>query len=516
MNKQQFMALLKLGLIQSNPQMTNRLRSKGKNGDDLIKGLLLQNLIFPIFIVILYGGIFMAQNLYQYPGQFNGLFLVLVGISLSQGISLIYNTFFDNNDFDHYKTLPIPLNLVIWSKSFITVFTIIIYLFPCLAAFINYSLHSGTSPVLAIILSIFLWIVLIVFIFLLSLLLLFGLSLIPAFKHRLKQVAKVMMILTSVLVVIAILMNSYTAQNLEAAPVFFIRPLLFALSQPFAISGVSSLLGLVMVVALMVILTRSKIYPLLSQNEVNVVTKATKKAVGQKDNAHSILWRYQWRLIGESTLLFQIFSATILLPLFFGFSFMQIIAELKAGTEYYGIFLLVGVLLASLIVTPNSLPAILVSLERQNFHFLATTPQDIKKYLRLKFQFILIIQGALTLLILFGIALVGKFTLFSAIVFVLGGVLYTIPATANYLLKDYRQPFFEWSDYIQLINRGRSNAKMVLIMFAKWIATIIAVVVAVVLVAFFGAFWPNMLLSLLVVGGILAMYIWQILKWQKI
>src|SRR5699024_3105751 len=89
-------------------------------------------------------------------------------ISLSQGISLIYNTFFDNNDFDHYKTLPIPLNLVILSKSFITVFTIIIYLFPCLAAFINYSLHSGTNPVLAIILSIFLWIVLIVFIFLRS------------------------------------------------------------------------------------------------------------------------------------------------------------------------------------------------------------------------------------------------------------------------------------------------------------------------------------------------------------
>ena len=172
--------------------------------------------------------------------------------------------------------------------------------------------------------------------------------------------------------------------------------------------------------------------------------------------------------------------------------------------------------MASLIVTPNSLPAILVSLERQNFHFLATTPQDIKKYLRLKFQFILIIQGALTLLILLGIALVGKFTLLSATVFVLGGVLYTIPATANYLLKDYRQPFFEWSDYIQLINRGRSNARMVLIMFAKWIVTIIAVVVAVVLVALFGAFWPNMLLSLLVVGGILAMYIWQILKWQKI
>ena len=516
MNKQQFVALLKLGLIQSNPQMTNRLRSKGKYGDDLVKGLVLQNLIFPIFIVILYGGIFMAQNLYQYPGQFNGLFLVLVGISLSQGISLIYNTFFDNNDFDHYKTLPIPLNLVILSKSFITVFTIIIYLFPCLAAFMNYSLHAGINSVLAIILSIFLWIILIAFVFLLSLLLLFGLSLIPSLKHRLKQVAKVMMILTSVLVVIAILMNSYTAQNLESSPVFFIRPFLFALAQPLSISGVVSLVGLVMVIAVMVILTRSKIYPLLSQNEVNGVTKATKKALGQKENAQSILWRYQWRLIGESTLLFQIFSATILLPLVFGFSLMQMLAEFKAGNEYYGIFLLIGVLLASLMVTPNSLPAILVSLERQNFHFLATTPQDLKKYLRLKFQFILIIQGALTLLILLGIALVGKFTLLSATVFVLGGVLYTIPATANYLLKDYRQPFFEWSDYIQLINRGRSNAKMVLIMFAKWIATIIAVVVAVVLVSIFGAFWPNIILSLLVVGGIIMMYIWQFFQWRKI
>ena len=146
---------------------------------------------------------------------------------------------------------------------------------------------------------------------------------------------------------------------------------------------------------------------------------------------------------------------------------MQVIAELKAGTEYYGIFLLVGVLLASLMVTPNSLPAILVSLERQNFHFLATTPQDIKKYLRLKFQFILIIQGALTLLILLGIALVGKFTLLSATVFVLGGVLYTIPATANYLLKDYRQPFFEWSDYIDGPIEDTLNRKSPLWVFGK-------------------------------------------------
>ena len=153
MNKQQFVALLKLGLIQSNPQITNRLRDKGKHGDALVKSLLLQNTILPLFIVILYGGIFMLQNLYQYPGQFNGLFLVLVGISLSQGISLIYNTFFDNNDFDHYKTLPIPLDLVIMSKSFITVFTIIVYLFPCFLAFVNYSIHAGTNLIVVELLS---------------------------------------------------------------------------------------------------------------------------------------------------------------------------------------------------------------------------------------------------------------------------------------------------------------------------------------------------------------------------
>ena len=40
MNKQQFVALLKLGLIQSNPQITNRLRDKGKHGDALVKSLL--------------------------------------------------------------------------------------------------------------------------------------------------------------------------------------------------------------------------------------------------------------------------------------------------------------------------------------------------------------------------------------------------------------------------------------------------------------------------------------------
>ena len=45
MNKQQFVALLKLGLIQSNPQITNRLRDKGKHGDALVKSLLLQNTI---------------------------------------------------------------------------------------------------------------------------------------------------------------------------------------------------------------------------------------------------------------------------------------------------------------------------------------------------------------------------------------------------------------------------------------------------------------------------------------
>ena len=516
MNKQQFVALLKLGLIQSNPQITNRLRDKGKHGDALVKSLLLQNTILPLFIVILYGGIFMAQNLYQYPGQFNGLFLVLVGISLSQGISLIYNTFFDNNDFDHYKTLPIPLDLVIMSKSFITVFTIIVYLFPCFLAFANYSIHAGTNLIVGIFLAIFLWVFLICFIFMVSLLLLFGLSLLPAFKHRLKQVAKVMMIITSVLVILAIFLNSYTSQNLEAQPLFFIRPLLIVLAQPFSVQGLSCIGGIILLIAILFRLTRIKIYPLLSQNEVNSIAKSTKRAVRQKDNAKTILWRYQLRLIGESTLLFQVFSTTLFLPLVFGFSFMQMIADLKVGNEYYGLFLLLGVLLASLLVTPNSLPAILVSLERQNFGFLATTPQDLKAYLLLKFCFILIIQEVASLVVLLFIAIFGKFTIIGSILFVLGGALYTIPATAHYLLKDYKKPFFEWSDYIQLINRGQSNAMMLLIMFVKLIVTISAVVITAVSVELLGAFWANLIMSIIVSMGILSFGGWQILKWREI
>ena len=195
---------------------------------------------------------------------------------------------------------------------------------------------------------------------------------------------------------------------------------------------------------------------------------------------------------------------------------MQMIADLKVGNEYYGLFLLLGVLLASLLVTPNSLPAILVSLERQNFGFLTTTPQDLKAYLLLKFRFILIIQEVASLVVLLFIAIFGKFTIIGSILFVLGGALYTIPATSHYLLKDYKKPFFEWSDYIQLINRGQSNAMMLLIMFVKLIVTIIAVVIKAVSVELLGAFWPNLIMSIIASMGILAFGGWQILKWREI
>lgn len=516
MNKQQLIALLKLGLIQSNPQLTTRLRIKGKYGSELVKSLLIQNLILPFIFILLYGGIFIFQNLYQYAGQFNGLFLVLVGVSLVQGISLIYNTFFDSNDFDHYKTLPISIHLVILSKAFVTVFSIIVYIIPCFIAFLNYSLNAGTNIFLSVILSLFLWLFLIIFIFTLSLLVIFGLSLLPIFKQRLKQIAKAMMIITSVFVLGAIFYNSYMGTNIETKPFFFIRPMLNILAQPFTTSGILSFIGIITILFVLLLLTKLKIYPLLIQNDIQTVAKSTKRNIGKKDNGTKILWRYQLRLIGESTLLFQIFSSTLLLPMILSFSLINLGQMIQSMNHFYGLFFLMGVLIASLVVTPNSLPAILVSIERQNFIFMTTTPLKLKSYLNLKLRFILTIQLSVNFILFVAICLLGKLPWLVSLLFIFGGVLYTIPACISQLIKDYRNPFFVWSDYTQLISKGQSNAKMAVLLLLKWIVMIIVAAVVVLAVHFLQPFWPNLMVSIVTLSFLLAYNISQYLKWRHI
>lgn len=516
MNKRQFLALLKLGLIQSNPQITQRLRAKGKYGPALIKSLVLQNTLFPLLLVVVYGGIFLSQDLYRYPGQFNGLFLVLIGISLSQGITLIYNTFFDNNDFDHYKTLPLSIDMVIFSKSFITIFTIIVYLLPCFIAFLNYGLNAGTNIVLTLLLSLLFWLFLIILLFSLALLLLFGLSLVPAFKQKLKQIAKTMMVITSLLILLAIMLNTYQTASLSAKPYFFIQPFLNVLKQPFSKLSLLSLGIILAVIVILVLLTRIKIYPLLTQNDLNQATKQTKKALTNSTNAKHIFIRYQMRLIGESSLLFQIFSMTFIMPIVLSFSMVNLIALFNNLDRYFGLFLLLGVLITSLVVTPNSLPAILVSLERQNFPFLFTTPLSKKMYLNLKLTFILAVQLVANALLLLFICFIAKLNLLSALCFLIGGLWFTIPSCMHYLFKDYRFPFFEWSDYLQLVTRGQSNGKLFFMMLLKWIVAIVLVVVITLASSIFGTFWPNLLASIAVVVFLSGYSLAKIQQWRTI
>lgn len=188
--------------------------------------------------------------------------------------------------------------------------------------------------------------------------------------------------------------------------------------------------------------------------DAKVVTKRQK--VKTDTTLNRTLIRHHMSGLKDTTLLMQNVSQTIL----FGIMFL---APLLSGEldgfgkhvtlGHFGIILLVGFFIGSLISTPTSFLGVGLSLERENYHFIKTLPVNFKAFVRHKFLTLAALQLVLPLPVYVLLALFMGFHPLIILILIAATILSSIVIGEWVYARDYRLLMLNWQNINQLFYR---------------------------------------------------------------
>ncbi len=123
-----------------------------------------------------------------------------------------------------------------------------------------------------------------------------------------------------------------------------------------------------------------------------------------------LLFNYNSQLIRDPNLIMQVFSSSLLMPIIFlvSFVFTGAIQLSELDERFIGVVFVAGIALAALMVNPTSFISNLISLDQENFLFVRSLPLSMKRYLREKFRFGVVLQLSLTAVIVLAAVLCSK------------------------------------------------------------------------------------------------------------
>ncbi len=159
----QLKALININLLFINPQVTDRARKKGKQGKKLTKYILFQYLMSMIIFLAIYGFSMVTIDFSKNTGYFTfymGLFSVL---ALSQGISTVYNVFFESQDLAGYLPLPFRQREIFMAKMFVVALSIIPFVLPLFLMYCLTGWRSGVNSVVVLVFSLVLFVLFLIF-----------------------------------------------------------------------------------------------------------------------------------------------------------------------------------------------------------------------------------------------------------------------------------------------------------------------------------------------------------------
>lgn len=497
MNKSQFFELVRVNLRYANPQATNSARKKGKNGKTLTRSLLIQYLFSGILFLVLYGFAMIFTDFSKMPGFFTYYVALFSILAFSQGISVIYNIFFESQDLPAYLPLPFQQSTIFLSKILVVVLTVLPFVFPLLIVFLLTGWRSQLFIPVVILLSLLLFVLLLTIIFSLCSLLVFGLTRTTFFKKHKKTVTSLLLVLSMVVAVAGVLLlngqNAALESSLDRAPIALFTPFFTIATDPFSTSGIGYFLGLVILCLILLLAVKQLILPKLYEQLITatVTTETARRKHKTNQTLKQLFLNYNLQLLKEPNLIMQVFSNSLLMPLIFIITFgvTGSFDLSQMDIRFIGVVFFAGVALAFLTVNQTSFIGNLISLDQENFTFLKTLPLSMHGYLKEKFFVGFIIQATLTGIIALVAGLLFNLSLLFIFCLILGSVLGSYLLCLRYFARDYRLLLLDWTSLTQLFTRGSGSIGLVITLF-------ISMIISVILLVFYGfaaaylPFWP--------------------------
>lgn len=473
MNKKRMLQLLQTNLIYVNPQNTAQLRKKGKTGAALSKGVLRQSLLISLIFIFMYTLIMMAIDFSKLPGYFTYYVALYTLMGMSQSITSVYNVFFESKDLPQFLPLPFSQKEIFTAKFAVVAITVIPFLLPLLALFFLTSLRSGDFFLISGLISLLLFFLIFLLVFALCTLVVFGLTKTKFFANNKKLFSTVLLVVPLIVMVGGIMLIQLSQPDYSTASSLTDRgliwpfvPFYYLAHQVWSLPALGSLLGIIVLLALCWQLIAHTIIPdLYKLTDMRNIAKKKRHVMGQ--GLSKLLLRYNSGLVKDPSLLMQVLSTTILLPVVmmitFGMSAQISLQELSLS--FGGVFFVAGIVFSMTTIGPASFVANLISMDRENFLFVRSLPLSLKHYLRIKFWYGTGLQMVITGILLVIGSLVLKIPVLLALALILGDILGSYLMALRYFKRDYRLLNLTWTNVSQLFNRGGGNYLLMLSLF---------------------------------------------------
>ncbi|MCZ0717227.1 hypothetical protein [Aerococcus kribbianus] len=192
-----------------------------------------------------------------------------------------------------------------------------------------------------------------------------------------------------------------------------------------------------------------------SGNQENSVVKTAEIGTGRDIN--HLLFKYNFKQIKDPSLAGQILLNEVLVVVIGSFSLVPIARQERLFAdmtwEYFGLFLIIGFFLPMIMQVYLSFSRVIISVDKENYNFMASLPITRKDYLLNKFKTGFLIDFVIAIflvVILMAIMLVPPLLILVSILGVILGVAFV--AFVN-LKGDYRDLKLDWSNLEDLMFR---------------------------------------------------------------
>ena len=491
--------LAKVNLVSANPHLVEKKRTASSSPPYI--AVLLQSGLMLIIFFLLYSFMFFFIDFTQYPGMFSTYIVLFIVMAVLQGFYLVYNLFYESKDLIHYLPLPFKGSEVFTAKLAVLALMILPYLIPILSLFILLGQDAGQSILITISVSLFLFLLLIMVVFFFSVVLVHLITKLAVFRQNKQAVTTTLYTLSSLGMTAVILFISSMDQEADipygqVLPDYRVIPFVQSfhrvLLNPLNLNawfGIS--LWILLLVILALIMFKWAVPGFYREEELDVRDRQKKTKNQRKDDSTALekpsvsvnrtLWKYNFGLIQDGTLIMQHLSSSIVFPviILLGPIFTNGIYLGGMTLHYWSLFFFAGFSYAFLTLSATSIVGVIISLDRENFMYIKSLPFSMKNYLKQKFLFAFISEALLPLILGTVFIFIAKLPLLLGVLFLAGIIIGIFVLCHYYFARDFRLLYLEWQNLTELFNRGGA-----FIQFVSIFSSLIIGLLSILLIGF--------------------------------
>ena len=428
------------------------------------------------------------------PIYFSGMVSFLLLLVFSTSLTAFYNVFYESKDLASYRPYAFKESEIIIAKGLSVLLPALAGIIPILAYFLVLYIRLAPSLWLGLPLM------------LLSLALLFvSLALVMVVAvHFLAQTAlfrKYQSIFANVMIGIGVLIpllfvfftqsisRGIGNQTKEIPPLIYPIHLFYKIAvEPFSTEALVGLLAWITLTFFLLYLTKKKVLPrfydviLLNSEEKVKKERRNKERISttNKKGFFRMVLRYHLTLLGQGTGVITVLFTSAFLPYLMMIGLISNIRDSQIVPDIHPPYWLPLFFIALFIAVVNnnitSLPAIALSLERENVDFLKSLPFDFARYVKVKFWIIFAVQSFLPVLTLLGLSLYLGLPILSMIYLLVAWILASVILSCHHYFKDVKNLSTNWSNITDLVNRSNRIVAIVLLLIYSVILMILVIV----------------------------------------